>query len=287
MFLRERVLHGRRFHRATWWFAAASELFYDRIPLRPLANALLSADNTAVIGNLQQLSISLSPTQAGAPVFPGILGSLTIPAGVLFNFSTMNPNIKNAYSEQGNIEIEQQIGKSGTLAAGYDHVRGLHLIVSINQNVPTCTAAGTNDGCRPNLTYGNNSQYSSAADSHYDAAHISFVERPVKWGNYRISYTYSKALDDVSEFFFSAPINNFNIWQDYSRADDDQRSRLTFEGSVHTSTAAAATPLGTSDPRVPAFRFAGGIFPAAIQHYDRQQYDSGDLGAPHYQWGIH
>ena len=86
-------------------------LFYDRIPLRPLANALLSADNTTVVSDLQQLSISLSPTQAGAPVFPDILGSLTIPAGVLFNFSTMNPNMKNAYSEQGSFEIEQQIGQ--------------------------------------------------------------------------------------------------------------------------------------------------------------------------------
>jgi hypothetical protein len=63
----------------------------------------------------------------------------------------------------------------------------------------------------------------------------------VKWGDYRISYTYSKALDDVSEFFFSAPINNFNIWQDYSRSDDDQRSRVAFEGSVHSSTGKATT----------------------------------------------
>ena len=37
----------------------------------------------------------------------------------------------------------------------------------------------------------------------------------------------------MSEFFFSAPINNFNIWQDYSRSDDDQRSRLSFEGTAH------------------------------------------------------
>jgi len=216
-------------------------LFYDRIPLRPLANALLSAGNTTVVSNLQQLSISLSPTQTGAPVFPNILGSLTIPAGVFFNFSTMDPNLRSAYSEQGNFEIEQQIGKNGTLSLGYEHVRGLHLIVSINQNVPTCAAVGTNDGCRPNLTYGNDSQYSSAADSHYDGAHISFLQRPVKWGNYRVSYTYSKALDDVSEFFFSAPINNYNIWQDYSRSDDDQRSRLAFEGSVHTSLEKAST----------------------------------------------
>ena len=208
-------------------------LFYDGIPLRPLANALLSAGNTTVVNNLQQLSISLSPTQAGAPVFPNILGSLTIPAGVLFNFSTMDPNLKNAYSEQGSLEIEQQLGKTATLSVGYQHVRGLHLIVSINQNVPSCAAVGTNNGCRPNPAFGNDSQYSSAADSHYDGAHVSFVQRPVKWGYYRVSYTYSKALDDVSEFFFSAPLNNFNIWQDYSRSDDDQRSRLAFEGTGH------------------------------------------------------
>lgn len=231
-------------------------LFYDRIPLRPLANALLSAGNTTVVSNLQQLSISLSPTQAGAPVFPNILGSLTIPAGVLFNFSTMDPNMKNAYSEQGNFEIEQQIGKTGTLSLGYEHVRGLHLIVSINQNVPSCAAVGTNDGCRPNLTYGNDSQYSSAADSHYDGAHIAFLERPVKWGDYRVSYTYSKALDDVSEFFFSAPINNFNIWQDYSRSDDDQRSRLAFEGSAHTSAATANTAWERISH---GFRFSGSL----------------------------
>ena len=207
-------------------------LFYDRIPLRPLANALLSADNTANVADLQQFSISLSPKQAGAPVFPAILPSQVVPAGVLFNFSTMNPHLQNAYSEQGSFEIEQQLSKSATLTTGYQHLRGLHLIISVNQNVPTCVAAGTNNGCRPNPAYGNNSQYSSLADSHYDAFYLSFVQRPVKWGSYRASYTYSKALDNVGEFFFSAPINNFNIWQDYGRSDDDQRHRLVFDGTV-------------------------------------------------------
>jgi hypothetical protein len=216
-------------------------LFYDRVPLRPLANALLSAANTTVVSNLQQLSISLSPGQAGAPVFPNILGSLTIPAGVLFNFSTMDPNMKNAYSEQGSFEIEHQLGKNATLSVGYQHVRGLHLIISVNQNVPSCAAVGTNNGCRPNPNFGNDSQYSSLADSHYDGAHIAFIQRPGKWGFYRVSYTYSKALDDVSEFFFSAPLNNFNLRQDYSRSDDDQRSRLAFEGTIHSSLEKANT----------------------------------------------
>ena len=224
-------------------------LFYDRIPLRPLANALLSAANTTVVGNLQQLSISLSPTQAGAPVFPNILGALTIPAGVLFNFSTMSPSIKNAHAEQGSFEIEQQVSGNATVTVSYQHVRGLHLIISQNQNVPACAAVGTNNGCRPNPNFGNDSQYSSLADSHYDGATVAFLQRPVKWGNYRVSYTYSKALDNVSEFFFSAPINNFNIWQDYGRSDDDQRSRAAFEGTLQhygfqfTTSLTAYSPL--------------------------------------------
>jgi Carboxypeptidase regulatory-like domain/TonB dependent receptor len=216
-------------------------LFYDRVPLRALANALLSANNTIDPAQLSQISISLSPTQAGAPVFPNILNSLTIPAGVLFNYSTMQRNIQNAYSEQGSLEIEQQLGAKSTISAGYQHVRGLHLIISVNQNVPSCTASGTNNGCRPNPAIANDSQYSSLADSHYDALHVSFVERPTTWGNFRISYTYSKALDNVSEFFFSSPINNFNIWQDYGRSDDDQRHRVVFDGSIHSPMAKAST----------------------------------------------
>ena len=42
--------------------------------------------------------------------------------------------------EQGSFEIEQQLGAHSTLSVGYQHVRGLHLIISVNQNVPTCTA---------------------------------------------------------------------------------------------------------------------------------------------------
>ena len=216
-------------------------LFYDRIPLRPLANALMSAGNTVTVSNLRQLSVSLSPAQAGEPVFPGILADEIVPTGAHFNFTTVDPQIRNAYSEQGSFEIEQQFGKGATLSVGYQHVRGPHLVVSVNQNVPRCSAAGTNNGCRPNPSYGNDSQYSSLGDSHYDGLHVSFVQRPAKWGNYRVSYTYSKALDNVGEFFFSAPLDNFDIWRDYSRSDDDQRHRLALESTIHSPMEKAGT----------------------------------------------
>ena len=209
-------------------------LFYDRIPLRALANALLSSGNTTTINPASQISVSLSPAQTGAPAFPNILAGNALPAGVLVNFSTMNPHMQNAYSEQGSFEIERQLGSKATVSAAYEHLRGLHLIASVNQNVPACVAAGANNGCRPNPNFGNNSQYSSLADSHYDGLHLSFVQRPVKWGSYRVSYTWSKALDNVGEFFFSSPMDNFNIWKDYGRSDDDQRHRFIFDGTVHS-----------------------------------------------------
>jgi outer membrane receptor protein involved in Fe transport len=213
---------------------ASFGIFYDRIPLRALANALLSAGNTIDLGRLNQVSLSLSPGQTGAPLFPAMLAA-PVPAVTLANLSTMNPHIENAYSEQGSFEIEHQLGEHGTVTVGYEHLRGLHLIASVNQNVPACTPLGSNNGCRPNPDYGNNSQYSSLADSHYDGLHVSLTERPVKWGSYRISYTYSKALDNVGEFFFSAPIDNFNIWRDYGRSDDDQRHRVTLDGTARLS----------------------------------------------------
>jgi hypothetical protein len=207
-------------------------LFYDRVPLRALANALLSGGNTTTLNRSSQASVSLSPTQTGAPVFPNILPSAGLPSGVLVNFTTMNPGIQNAYSEQGSLEIERQIGARGTLSVGYQHLRGLRLIVSVNQNVPTCAATGNNNGCRPNPNFANNSQYSSLADSYYDGLHVSFVQRPVRWGSYRVAYTYSKSLNNVGEFFFSSPIDPYNIWQDYGRSDDDQRHRVVFDAAI-------------------------------------------------------
>ena len=206
-------------------------LFFDRVPLRALANALLSANNTSDVGNLRQISISLSPTQAGAPVFPDILATV-VPAVTLPNLTTMNPAMQNAYSRQASIEVEHQVGERSTVSAGYQYTGGRHLIISVNQNVPTCAAAGTNNGCRPNPTYANNSQYSPSAESSYHGLHVSFVQRPAKWGHYRVSYTYSKAMANVGEFFFSSPIDPLDLSKDWGRSDDDQRHRLVVNGAV-------------------------------------------------------
>jgi outer membrane receptor protein involved in Fe transport len=139
-------------------------LFFDRVPLRALANALLSAGNTTDLGNLRQIGVSLSPTQVGAPSFPNVISDV-IRSVTPVNLTTMDRSLRSAYSRQASVEVEQQLGTRATISAGYQYLRGLNLLMSINQNVPTCVASRPNNGCRPNPDYANNSQYSAAGES--------------------------------------------------------------------------------------------------------------------------
>jgi hypothetical protein len=210
-------------------------VFYDRVPLRALANALLSAGNTADVSALRQVGVSLSPGQAGAPVFPNILAA-PIASVTLPNLTTMDRAMQNAYSRQASFEVEQRLGVRTTVSAGYQYVSGNNLLVSVNQNVPSCVAAGTNNGCRPVSAYASNSQYSPLGASTYHGLHLSLVQRPTRWGAYRVSYTLSKAMNNVGEFFFSSPIDPFDLSKDWGRSDDDQRHRLVVNGNVNVLT---------------------------------------------------
>jgi outer membrane receptor for ferrienterochelin and colicin len=210
---------------------ASAGLFYDRVPLRPLANALLSANNSTDLGSIQQQSVSLAFGQVGAPVFPSVL--TTVPPTVLIALTTMDRGLQNAYSQQANFEVERQLSRTATINFNYQHLRGKHLLLAINQNVPGCSAAvDPINLCRLDSNFQNNSQYSDTADSAYDALNVSYVQRPTKLGGFRVSYTFSKALADVGEFFFSSPMNNFDVRQDWGRSDDDQRHRVVFDGYI-------------------------------------------------------
>ena len=221
---------------------ASTGLFYDRVPLRAIANALISAGNSTDLANLRKVSISLSPTQTGAPVFPNILPAY-IPSVTLVNLTTMNPNLQNGHSRQVSLEMERQLGERATYSVGYQYLEGDDLVMSINQNVPTCVAAGTNNGCRPISAYANNSQYTSAGESNYHGLQLSFVQRPAARGSLRVSYTLSKSLNNMGEYFFSSPVDPTNVLRDRGRSDDDQRHRLVVNGSVNTSMAPAHTAL--------------------------------------------
>jgi hypothetical protein len=147
--------------------------------------------------------------------------------------------MQNGFSRQASVEVEKQVGALGTISAGYSYLRSRNLIISINQNVPSCVPVGTNNGCRPIPDYANNSQYSSEAESDYHGLLVSFVQRPARWGYYRASYTLSKSMNNVGEFFFSSPIDPFDLSKDWARSDNDRRHTFVVSGGVNTSMAPA------------------------------------------------
>ena len=102
-------------------------------------------------------------------------------------------------------------------------------------------AAGTNNGCRPIADYANNSQYRSAGESTYHALLLSFARRPGAWGYYRASYTLSKAENNVGEFFFSGPIDPFDLDKDWSRADNDRRHTFVVSAGLNSPMTPATT----------------------------------------------
>jgi outer membrane receptor protein involved in Fe transport len=216
-------------------------VFFDRVPLRASANALFSAENTTDLTQLRQPQVSgILPSQTGAPVFPNMLPD-RLPSPALVSIQTMDKNLQNAYSKQANVEVERAVGGSRVISVGYEYLKGEQLLMSINQNVPTCVAADTNNGCRPISMYANNNDYRGVGESNYHGLHVTFLQRPSTWSSLRATYTLSKSMNDVGEAFFSAPIDPTNIRKDWGRSDNDQRHRLVISGSVNSPTTKAAT----------------------------------------------
>jgi hypothetical protein len=177
--------------------------------------------------------VQLSPTQAGAPVFPNVLSTQPTTLPTKPNITRIDPRIESSYSEQANLQIERELPGDASISIGYMHLRGLHLILSRNVNVPLFPAsAGVPNLGRPDPNWGNISRYESSGDSYYNGMIVSLNKRAPRWGSLRISYTLSKAIDDAGNFFFSTPQDNFNLRDDRGLADSDQRHRLVVSGSI-------------------------------------------------------
>jgi hypothetical protein len=205
---------------------ASFGFYFDRIPLRATSNALQRDGSKYVVAQL-------TPTVAGAPVFPNVLASLPRNLPTRPNITVIDSDIENSVSQQASVQVERELPWDASVSVGYLHLRGRHLIMSRNVNVPTCSfTPATPNLCRPNPQWGNMARFEGAGESFYNGLIIAFNKRPSKWAGIRVSYTFSKALDDAGNFFFSTPQNNFDRRDDRGLSDNDQRHRLTISGSV-------------------------------------------------------
>lgn len=202
-------------------------LYYDRIPLRAVSNALQRDGTKYVV-------VQLNSASAGAPVFPNVLSAVPSTLLVKPNITRIDPNIENSYSQQANLQIERELPFSTSFSVGYIYLRGLHLILSRNVNVPRCISAIDPNLCRPDPNFGNISRYEGSGDSYFNGLVISFNKRAKNWASFRFSYTLSKTIDNAGNFFFFTPQDNFNLRDERGVSDNDQRHRLTLSGTLNT-----------------------------------------------------
>lgn len=203
-------------------------IYYDRIPTRATSNALQRDGSKYIVA-------ILGPTAAGAPVFPNVLAAQPSTLVTKPSITRIDPNIENSNSQQANLQIERELPYGISASLGYLYLRGRNLILSRNVNVPTCTNAALNL-CRPDANFGNISRYEGSGDSTYNGMVASINKRQGKWMSARASYTFSKAMDNSGNFFFSTPQNNANLRDERGLSDNDQRHRLTLSGSFNTPT---------------------------------------------------
>jgi hypothetical protein len=263
-------------------------VFFDRVPLRPVANALLSAGNTTDVTQLRQPQVSnLLPTQAGAPVFPNILPD-RLPSTNLVSITTMDTDLQNAYSKQANIEAERTFRGGGTLSIGYQYFRGENLLMSINQNVPTCVAAGTNNGCRPMSTYMNNSQYRGAGDSNYHGLHVTYLHHPKNWSAVRVSYALSKSMNDLGEAFFSSPTDATNVMKDWGALGQRSAPPAGHQRVGELTDERRQDDVGTNQPWIPGQHHDAVLLGAPIQRRVWHQQPAGNGRTSARRWiGVH
>jgi hypothetical protein len=197
-------------------------IYYERIPLRATSNALQRDGSKYRVAQFQF-------GQAGAPVFPNVAASF--PAGFLPSVTTIDPKIESAYTQQASLQIERELTASASLSVGYMRTRGLHLILSRNANVPRFpVSAGVPNQGRPNPNFANISRFEGSGDSYYNGLTVSLNRRFRRWAGARLSYTFSKAIDNTGNAFFFTPQDNFNLRDERGRGDNDQRHVLAVSG---------------------------------------------------------
>ena len=96
---------------------------------------------------------------------------------------------------------------------------------------------------RPYPGWGNTQQNRADGKANYHALQTLLTYKGSTTFTGSVSYTLSKAMNNVGENFFSSPIDPTDLSKDWGRSDDDQRHRLVVSGSAGVPADGGRGPL--------------------------------------------
>jgi hypothetical protein len=180
-------------------------------------------------------------------------GVSTAPKGVGRVVIEVGPDYKANYSVQANLGIQRQIARDLSVEAVWNMYRGVHIQMPVPVNLceagaPGCTPTAANaaalatrnpafgplyQSIDPTITQ--KFQYTSRGNSIYHGLTLSLTKRFADHFSFQSSYTWSKTIDDVTDFntAFAAPFAT-RLFLDRGLSSFDLRHNYVFSG-VFTS----------------------------------------------------
>ncbi|MEK6324918.1 MAG: TonB-dependent receptor [Acidobacteriota bacterium] len=139
-------------------------------------------------------------------------------------------NLRTPYMQHWNVSFQQGLGKSRVLEVAYVGSKGTKLITARDINQPRPSPVSPN--LRPNPQFDDITFEESSANSNYNSLQVRFQQRLDFGLSFLSSYTWSKSIDNASNFFSSAgdpnfPQDSFNTAGERGRSNFDVRHRLS------------------------------------------------------------
>ena len=227
-------------------------IYYGRTQNSTIANLITN-------NGVRFVSYTLTPTSAGAPLFPSVLSAPPSGAGSKPDIVFADPNFVNPIIYQAELSIEREIVHNTTLSAVYMVNRGQRMPVFLDTNLPlpttlTYTVCGSAQvgssttcanpiatyttpffsGTRPNPNFGFMTDVASVVNTWYNGLVIQAKHRFSHGFQMDAGFTWSKAQDDdqnSTTFTASETASNpLSLKNDYALSDYDQRKRFTWSG---------------------------------------------------------
>ncbi|HEY3039471.1 MAG TPA: TonB-dependent receptor [Pyrinomonadaceae bacterium] len=200
-------------------------VYYDQSPLAP-GEALYF--NSPYFDNNIFFSLPGLPLTLDNP-FPAFF-PFPLPDSAL----AIQRDLRTAYMQHWNFNLQQQLGNNSVLEVAYVGSKGTKLLTArdINQPQPTALPRALPFVPRPDPRFDDIDLLESRANSNYNSLQARFQQRLFRGLTSLVSYTWSKSIDDASNFFSSAgdpnfPQNSYNATAERGRSNFDVRHRLS------------------------------------------------------------
>ncbi len=200
-------------------------IYYDQSPLAP-AEALYF--NSPFFDNNIFFSLPGLPLTLNDP-FPSFF-PFPLPDSAL----AIQRDLRTGYMQHWNFNVERQLGSSSVIELAYVGSKGTKLLTArdINQPQPSVLPPGLPFVPRPDPRFDDIDLLESRANSNYNALQARFQQRLARGFSGLVSYTWSKSIDDASNFFSSAgdpnfPQNSYNVAAERGRSNFDVSHRLS------------------------------------------------------------